>query len=1157
MKIQNNKELKYPINFNSKPKYYFLPIFSLVFLFIFLIVSPLSAHTDILQEKKITVRHTQTPLDRIISDIEQKSGYSVIVRLNDVDIKERYSIDATDQSLHQILTTLFRGKDIGFELKGNTLSIFKSRTQPAHTAPPSKRQIRGTVIDEKNEPVIGANILEKGTTNGVVTDADGQFSISVPVGAMLQVSYIGYLNQEIRIGNQNVLQIVLKEDAQSLEEVVVVGYGTQKKINMSGAVETLNARTLENRSTSNLGVALQGLVPNLDISPGGGQADNVPSFNIRGATSINGGVPLILVDGIPTNADDFSRMNSMDVESISVLKDASSAAIYGARAAFGVILVTTKKGTEGKLKVRFNNTFNARTLTRMPQVVVDPYIQASYKKEMGKPWYDLYSDQAIEYARQRRDDPSLPGTILSDRDPNVYLYLDAHDWFDDIFDRVGISHSHNLSISGATDKVSNYLGAEFYRERGMLHYNKDTYNRFNVKNRVEYKPVEWLTIGNNTALTYYTYEKPTNFGSWLYSVANETNCLVPVYNPDGSYTGEGATLIGTLKDGGEYKKDEYVVYTQFNADLALIKNIWNLKADFTAKLTNYQENQWDSDRNIPYKKGPGQEDLYLGWENYAQRKNGKTIYTMFNLFTDFQKEFGIHSFSAVAGFSQEYTSSKYLFSKRKDLILDTYPTPQLATGDMTIEEWNYTWAIRSGFFRLNYVFNGKYILETNGRYDGTSRFPKDDRFGFFPSVSAAWILSKENFFKPLEDWFSYAKLRVSYGSLGNQALNPNSPDYYPYISNMSASKLNYLLNKEKPMAVYPSGLVSDALTWEKVYTFNIGVDVNFFRNRLTVSGDVYRRDTKDMLTKGKTLPNVLGTSEPQINAADMKTKGWEISVLWRDQLNAGSAPINYSARFILSDSRSFITKFDNPTGYLGDYYVGQELGEIWGLVTDGFFKDQADIDNHADQWDVMAYPGDRPLEPGDLKYKDLNNDGKINQGAWTLEDHGDYKKIGNNRNRYLFGLDLNADWKGFDLRLLFQGVGKKDWYPFGYKFSGIYLAPWGNVLTNNLDHWTPENPTATFPRPKSYLANGDGDISHNQTRYLQNAAYLRMKNLTFGYTLPRIWMKKINVESVRLYFSGENLFEITSLLKNYDPEALNQTAHPFQRTFSIGLNITL
>lgn len=484
------------------------------------------------------------------------------------------------------------------------------------------------------------------------------------------------------------------------------------------------------------------------------------------------------------------------------------------------------------------------------------------------------------------------------------------------------------------------------------------------------------------------------------------------------------------------------------------------------------------------------------------------------------------------------------------LISSSLPSVELATGSARVREDNYEWATRGGFFRLNYIYNNKYIFEANGRYDGSSRFPKNDRFGFFPSISAAWIISQEKFMHATQNWLNYAKLRISYGALGNQDVS-----YYEYIASMGSSEQQLLINGIKPMGVTPSGLVSNSLTWEKVYTKNIGLDLNFFNNRLTFSGDIYRRDTKDMLTKGKTLPSVLGALEPRINAADMKTEGWEISLGWRDLFNLGNKPFSYNVKFILSDNRSFITRFDNPTGNLDDWYEGCEIGEIWGLVTEGFFKDQADIDNHADQWDVTSYPGDRPIEPGDLKYKDLDNNGKINNGSWTVNDPGDYKVIGNNASRYNYGADFTAEWNGLDFRVLLQGVGKKDWYPESHYFFGIYRAPWGNVLENNLDHWTPENTDAYFPRLKSYIAEGGKDLAINQTRYLQNAAYLRIKNITIGYTLPKKFTMKAKLERVRLYLTGDNIFEFTKLSKNYDPEILG-TSHPMQRLFTFGLNLS-
>ena len=447
------------------------------------------------QEAKVSLNAQNETVQTVLNKIEDQSEFSFFFNVRHIDLDRRVSLQAEKSDVFVVLDQLFAGTDVTYKVLDRKIILTKGEASQQNG-----RRVTGKVLDKSGEPIIGANVVVKGTTTGTVTDIDGNFSLEVAEGALLEISYIGYMEREIKVGNQKNLTVRLSEDTQNLDEVVVVGYGTQKKANLSGAVETVTSNMLQNRATNNIGVALQGLVPNLQVSPNGGSANAEPSFNIRGETSINGGSPLILVDGIPTSAGDFARMNSMDIENISVLKDASSAAIYGARASFGVILVTTKKGKGDKIQVQFNNTYNVRNLTNMPKVVKDPYIQASYKKEMGKPWYDLYSDTELEYAQQLVNDPSLPSTIVNSTDPNKYTCLASTDWFDEIFDKFGTSHQHNLSLSGASQKASYYLGTEYYAESGMLHYNKDQYSRFNVRSNVEYRPYEWLKVGNNTPL---------------------------------------------------------------------------------------------------------------------------------------------------------------------------------------------------------------------------------------------------------------------------------------------------------------------------------------------------------------------------------------------------------------------------------------------------------------------------------------------------------------------------------------------------------------------------------------------------------------------------------------------------------------------------------
>ena len=1100
-----------------------------------------------LRTNRITFTKNNATLESVLNEIENQTDYLFIINSN-IDTHQKVSVRADDTPVSKVLDELFHDTEIHYTMEGSHI-VLSNKPQPAILQ--QTRKITGRILDENGEPLIGVSVMLKGTSNGTITNIDGDYTLSGDITdkSVLEVTYIGMKKQEITVGNRTRINITMTSDNEMLDEVIVVGYGTQKKVNLSGAVESVGGKTLANRATNSIGTMLQGIVPNLNISIGDGQANSVPTFNIRGETSINGGSPLIVIDGIPTETAFFSRMNSSDIESISVLKDASSAAIYGAKAAYGVILVTTKKGEKGeKINVDFDNSITVRKLGRMPKIVKDPYIQASYKKIMGKPWYDLYSDEDLKYIEKMKEDPTLPNVIPSFSNPEYYTYLGNTDWFSEIYDNTGITHSHNLSLSGASEKASYYIGMEYMQERGLLKINKDIMDRYNFRSKVDFKVADWLTFGNNTSALYYTYKRPSSFYSWLFNRINDTNTLMTVKNPDGSWTKEGAELIGSLSEG-EAQTTELSLQSQFTMTLALIKNVLSIKADATARLGNRETEQWDSDMNIPYKQGPNLADEYLGWVDMAQLAKERDYYTSVNAYIDFTKSFGKHQVSALAGFNQEYNSHRYM-REREELISSSLPSVELATGSARVREDNYEWATRGGFFRLNYIYNNKYIFEANGRYDGSSRFPKNDRFGFFPSISAAWIISQEKFMHATQNWLNYAKLRISYGALGNQDVS-----YYEYIASMGSSEQQLLINGIKPMGVTPSGLVSNSLTWEKVYTKNIGLDLNFFNNRLTFSGDIYRRDTKDMLTKGKTLPSVLGALEPRINAADMKTEGWEISLGWRDLFNLGNKPFSYNVKFILSDNRSFITRFDNPTGNLDDWYEGCEIGEIWGLVTEGFFKDQADIDNHADQWDVTSYPGDRPIEPGDLKYKDLDNNGKINNGSWTVNDPGDYKVIGNNASRYNYGADFTAEWNGLDFRVLLQGVGKKDWYPESHYFFGIYRAPWGNVLENNLDHWTPENTDAYFPRLKSYIAEGGKDLAINQTRYLQNAAYLRIKNITIGYTLPKKFTMKAKLERVRLYLTGDNIFEFTKLSKNYDPEILG-TSHPMQRLFTFGLNLS-
>ena len=1120
------------------------------------------AESTYAEQTTLTVRMNNRTVKDVFSYIEKNSEFIFVYHGSNINLNRKVNVDVNNQTVESILKKMFEGTDIEYIINDRQIIVRKNETnrkQVAVAAPQQEKKISvtGNVKDAIGEPLIGVNVMVKGTTIGGITDANGNFSLSdVAPNAVVSISYIGYKTQEIALNGKTSVNVTLSEDSEALDEVVVIGYGTQKKADLSGAVATVPKKVLENRPVLTVGQALQGSVANLTVSIGSGQATDSPSFNIRGTTSINGGNPLVVIDGVVSSAEELNRMNPTDIGSISVLKDAASAAIYGSRAAFGVILVTTKTAGQEKLTINYNNNFAMRKLTGMADVITDPYLVASTRNTMSYPWYNLYNEEQLAYAKKVSEDPSTSPYFLNP--DGTYAYFGSTDWFDEAYKNLAFSTNHTVDVSGKTDRINYYFSANYNFQDGMVKYGTDKYNRYNLRSKLDFKLTDWWTLGNNTSFVNSDYDSPNYLGNSYYWEVNRINPLDVTYNPDGSWTKAGSSVFGRLVDGGRWNQQKTTFSTQFTTKIDIIKDILFVNGSFNYSTNKNAEEGYSLP--VDYYDGPdrpaAQQDPVS--QAYLKHTNARTL--TFDAYATFHKLFNDkHDFTAMIGFNQEDWRDNYTSASRKELISSSLPSLGLASGDMNVGQRIYSLSMRSVFGRLNYIYNNKYIVAFNGRYDGTSRFPHDDRYAFNPSGSVAWVLSEENFFEPVRDVVNFLKFRFSYGSLGNQDLKEN---YYAYLATMGSGKISNILDGKQPIGVSAPGLVAGNLTWEKVTTADWGMDVNFLNNRLTATVDGYIRRTKDMLTAGAELPNVLGTSEPLENAADLKTTGWDLTISWRDNVKLAGKTLNYGLSFNIGDSRSWITKFSNDTGSLDSYYEGWEMGSIWGLETEGFFTSQEDIDNHADQTQVASYIGTRPLAPGDLKFKDLNEDGKIDKGAWTIDDHGDYKIIGNNRARYGFGFNMNADWNGFDLSLFVQGVLKKNYSPSGdLYFWGIYAQPWTNITYGNYyDRWTEENPSqdAYFPRFKSYVAEGGSEAALTQTRYLQNATYARLKNLTFGYTLPRKWTDKANIQRLRLFFSGDNLCEITGLYKYYklDPECLGGQMYPLQRSYSFGLNVT-
>lgn len=1019
----------------------------------------------------------------------------------------------------------------------------------------------GVVTDTTGETVIGASVVVKGTTNGTITGLDGDFSLSgVTKGSILVVSFVGYQNTEVKWNGQP-LTIVLKEDTKVLDEVVVVGYGTQKKANLSGAVAAVDGKVLQDRPITNIGQGLQGVVPNLNITMNNGGAPGATSsFNIRGNTSLNGGSPLVLVDNVQMDAN---LVNPDDIESISVLKDAASASIYGARAAYGVILITTKKGKKSDKPtvslsatgywqspaLTFHNVNSMQYLTMMDE---------AYQNDGGSGHY--FKSQVYQYAEDyfngKYDSPVFFDTAY---DTYKYGYCGNTDWWDELY-KTSFSQIYTANISGGNDRTTYYASVSMNDQGGILKAGDDKYNKYNANVNISSNITKWLNVSAKIAHTYTDELHPTGGTTAMNSTAysglssysgmmkGDLSPLMPVKHPDGHYAGQGGYTnpVAIMEQGGNAQYKQNDLWMTGAVKITPIKGLV-INADYTWNFYGKSSNQ-HVQNFYDYTAVPGTENYYP-WTNPSSVTvtNNDDYYNAFNAFAEYT--FSLkekHNFKVMVGYNQENKHKKYHYAGRKNLIDSSNPSLNLAYGDMAMNGSETHWSVNGFFARINYDYKGKYLLELNGRYDGSSKFPHGDRYAFFSSASVAWRVSEEKFWEPIRGWFDNFKLRASYGSLGNQALDESRYGNFPYLATYGINtKYGALLNGTRPVAVSVPGLVSASFTWETVNQIDFGFDASFFGGRLNTSFDWYRRNTKDMLTAGQALPAVLGTSVPQENAADMKTVGWEVSLEWNDRLSNG---FGYHIKGVLSDYQASITKFSNPTKLLGTHYVGEKLNEIWGYVSNGLFQSDEDA-KAADQ----SYLSGGSWGAGDVKYEDLNNDGKIDIGKNTLDDSGDRKIIGNSTPRYSYGITAGFDYKGFDFEMFWQGIGKRDYWLGGSQFWG-FTDEWCTPLTSSLDYWTEDNRDAYFPRLHHYGVNGG---NHQvSTRYLQNAAYLRLKNVVLGYTIPRSITEKVKISRLRVFVQGENLLTFTPLIDSYDPETLNNMTYPINKKISVGLNLT-
>lgn len=1030
--------------------------------------------------------------------------------------------------------------------------------------------IKGRITDSfTGEPLPGAKIEAKGTSAATSTDNEGRFSLNVPQGTkLLIVSYLGYKSEEIEINGRSTINIPLTSDVQALNDVIVVGYGTQSRAKVTGAISQVGSEVFKNRPIVNLAQGLQGAIPNLNISFGDGQLNRGGTFNIRGFTSINGGSPLILIDGTPGN---INLLNPEDVESVTVLKDASSAAIYGARAAFGVILVTTKKGQSGKPQIRYTNNFGTGKPIRVPDVIDNSLEAATIQNEAYRGYAGTDAPGMaviIDYLKQREANPSLP-ELGVDASGNFIRGANT-DWYGEFYNNDAPFSKNYLSIAGAMANTNYFLSAGHEVQHGIFKTATDDYTKYSLRFKLDNQLSSWINVFNNLELNKGIYDSPNKFVSdGGYNVYRYLSLYANPYEairtPNGNYTLAGMSVFGQLNDAGRTIQKDQILKNTLGFRTNFFNNKLRVNGDYTYFLTQGRDDiqyfrlQYENRQNVM---------ANFTNPDYYSSAFAENAHQIVNLYTEYEEQFNDHYFKGIIGFNQELYQADRFNARRDENITKGLGSLNLTNGIPTLGAAKSEWALQGYFGRLEYDYKSKYLVKLIGRYDGTSRFAKETRFGFFPSVSAGWVVSNEEFFKPVSNIFNTLKFTGTYGSLGNQLVST-----YAYISSMVPYTAADLLEVggQRPLAINAPGLTPFNLTWETATTLNLNFDASLLKNRLNVGFDWYTRDTKNMLTKGRTLPSVLGTAEPKENAADLRTKGWELSLKWNDQIQLLEKPFSYNFGFVLSDNRSHITRFDNPNKLLSDsYYEGMEIGEIWGYKTLGFFKTDEESASHADQSKLHLFPG--LPKAGDIKFEDTNGDGVINFGNNTVDNPGDRQIIGNTTPRYNYGFNMGFSWANFSVDVFLQGVGKRDFWP-GIE-SGIFWGfynRWNQPVYSHIagNYWTPDNTEAYFPRLRAYEAlTTDRSLGAVQTRYLQDASYLRLKNLTLGYSLPKSFVSKLKLQGTRVFFSGQNLFEWTKLSEAFDPEGINDDGdvsrvngtgfiYPIQRTYTFGLEINL
>ncbi len=1093
--------------------------------------------------------------------------------------------------------------------------------------------VSGVVTDAKtNEPLIGAAVMVKGTTNGMATELDGKYTLKVKEGDVLVCQLFGYETKEVTFKGNVKIDFALNVDAEMLDATVVVGYGTLKKSQLVGSVENLAGDVIEDRPNANVAKSLQGQVAGLNIIQTDGKASHTGNIYIRGnATSYRsrknfnssasgqahslgtGGAALVLIDGVE---GDLTTVNPADIENVAVLKDASSASIYGAKAAYGVILVTTKNASDEKFSISYNGSIalNTRTVKWEDHIVSDglEWTESFYQQYDGNArtpgvgatlpttanTFAIGSDY-LERLRARRAEGNME---VYDMYNGAYAYYGNTNWVDMFYKDYNYSTTHDISVKGSSKRIQYSLSGRFFTQDGIYSVGDEMYNTFNIRSKVKVMVTDWMSIDNNTSLFRSNQNQPmfTTSSTLSHQLEHHGQPIFVPLNQDGTYTLAGnKTAYASFAEGNTGQDDRNLtVVSSTGLNIDIVKDVLTFRGDFSYKAIRRERERYRAP--LTFWLSPTAYTEYVPQtSSYKSRWNYDTNYITANAFLTWTPKFGDnHKLNVVAGWNLEQYQYKRFYLQRKGMLFpDKWDSYELYDGtDMTVEQHKEDYGTVGFFGRANYTLLGRYILEAALRYDGSSKFPSSSRWGLFPSFSAGWRISEEPWMEGTENWLSNLKLRANYGSLGNGTVSP-----YTFLETMGIGKTGIVIDGNKQNYTTVPTPIPSTLTWETVTTYDVGLDADFLRNRLSFSGDYYIKNTTDLITVGPELPDLYGASAPQGNYAELQTKGWELTLSWRDSFKLGADDFTYGIKGSVWDTRTWVTEYLTTNNLCLGYYSGKELGEIWGFKTDGYFLSNEEANNwatdtyHKNGNNFRAYAGD-------LKFIDIDGDGDIGYGKQTIEDHGDLAVIGNQTPRYQFGLNLDFKWKGIGLSVFFQGIGKRDWYPSCETafFYGQYNRPYSflmkNQTGNNYAHINYENEDGTpnadwvvtnaadkpyWTRRVGYSGNRNlGPLTVENDYYLQNAAYVRLKNLTIDYTLPKKAVEKIHMQGVRFYLAMENLFTWSPIYKYtqmFDPEVITTgdsdfdttgassfglsgvgdgSSYPMLKSFTFGVNLT-